>query len=59
MDFLASTEALDLSCPLDFAGTINGFGGSDSIFMANTSFTGSSFSNNLLTVKQGTTTSPV
>jgi hypothetical protein len=56
VDFLASTGALDLSHPLDFAGTINGFGGSDSIFLANTSFTGFSFANDLLTVKHGTTT---
>jgi len=56
VDFLASTGALDLSHPLDFAGTIVGFGGSDSIFLANTSFTSFSFSNDLLTVKHGTTT---
>ncbi len=56
VDFLASTGALDLSHPLDFAGTINGFGASDSIFLANTSFTGFSFANDLLTVKHGTTT---
>jgi hypothetical protein len=56
VDFLASTGTLDLAHPLDFAGTINGFGGSDSIFLANTSFTGFSFGNDLLTVKHGTTT---
>jgi hypothetical protein len=51
LDFLGTTGTLDLSNPLDFAGTINDFAGSDQIFLENTAYTKFSFSNNLLTVK--------
>jgi hypothetical protein len=53
VDFLASSGVLDLSHPLDFLGKIAGFGGSDQIFLANTTFTTFAFSNNLLTVNDG------
>ena len=56
VDFLGTTGVLDLSNPLDFVGKIAGFGGSDEIFLKNTAFTTFSFSNNLLTVKDGSTT---
>jgi hypothetical protein len=56
IDFLGTTGALDLSNPLDFAGTIDGFGGSDQILLQNTSVTSFAFSNNLLTVKDGSAT---
>jgi hypothetical protein len=56
VDFLASTGVLDLAHPLDFLGKIAGFGGSDQIFLANTTYTTFGFSNNLLTVKDGTAT---
>ena len=56
VDFLGATGVLDLSNPLDFAGTINGFGGSDQIFLANTTFTTFGYSSGLLTVKNGSAT---
>jgi hypothetical protein len=56
VDFLASGGALDLSHPLDFLGKIVGFGGSDQIFLENTTYTTFGFSSNLLTVKDGTAT---
>lgn len=39
VDFLASTGSLDLTLPLDFAGKIGGFGGSNQIDLVNTAFT--------------------
>jgi hypothetical protein len=56
VDFLGATGALDLSHPLDFVGKIAGFGHSDEILLKGTAFTSFSFSNDLLTVKDGSTT---
>lgn len=56
LEFLGTTGALDLSNPLDFAGTINDFAGSDQILLQNTGFTSFTFSNDLLTVKNGSAT---
>ena len=56
VDFLSTTGVLDLAHPLDFAGSIAGFGQSDQIFLTNATETAFSFSNNLLTVKDGAAT---
>jgi len=56
VDFLGTNGVLDLSNPLDFVGKIAGFGSSDEIFLKNAAYTTFSFSNNLLTVKDGSTT---
>jgi hypothetical protein len=56
VDFLSTTGVLDLAHPLDFAGSIAGFGHSDQIFLTNATETAFSFSNNLLTVKDGAAT---
>ncbi len=56
VDFESLGGGLELAHPLDFAGSITGFASHDSIFLENTSFTGFSFNNDLLTVKHGTTT---
>jgi hypothetical protein len=53
VNFLAATGVLDLAHPLDFSGSIADFGHSDQIFLTNTTETAFSFSNNLLTVKDG------
>jgi len=50
VDFLATTGALDLQTPLDFAGTIAGFAGSDTIDLLKTAATGLSYSGGTLTV---------
>jgi hypothetical protein len=55
-DFLGTHGVLDLANPLDFVGTITGFGGSDQIFLENTTYTTFGYSNNILTVKDGSTT---
>ncbi len=55
-DFLSGTGLLDLAKPMDFAGTITGFGGSDQIDLLNTAFTSYSTMNNVLTVKDNGTT---
>jgi hypothetical protein len=54
--FLASTGLLDLTQPIDFNGLISGFGGSDVIDLLKTRETSYSFSNNVLTIEDGTTT---
>jgi hypothetical protein len=56
VDFLSTTGVTDLFNPLDFAGTIKGFGGSDQVFLENTTYTSFGFTNNLLTVKDGSST---
>jgi hypothetical protein len=56
VDFLAATGLLDLAKPLDFPGTISGFGGGDQIDLLKTAETGFSYTNNLLTVVDGTKT---
>jgi hypothetical protein len=56
VDFLGTTGILDLTKPLDFVGTISGFGGSDQIDLINTAETSYSYANNVLTVKDGTST---
>jgi hypothetical protein len=48
--FLGTTGVLDLANPLDFAGTITGFGSLDQIFLENTVFTAHAYSNNVLTL---------
>jgi hypothetical protein len=55
-DFLASTGALDLTNPLQFLGTIAGFGGSDVIDLVSTPETTWGFANGTLTVKDGNAT---
>jgi hypothetical protein len=56
VDFLSTSGALDLTNPLDFTGTIKGFGSSDQVFLENTTFTSFGYSNNILTIKDGTST---
>jgi hypothetical protein len=56
VDFLAGTGLLDLAKPLDFLGTITGFGGSDQIDLLNTAETSFTYAGNLLTVKDGSAT---
>ncbi len=56
VDFLASTGLLDLTKPIDFNGVISGFGGSDVIDLLKTPETSYGFSNNVLTIKNGTAT---
>jgi hypothetical protein len=56
VDFLASTGLLDLTKPIDFKGTIDGFGGSDKIDLLKAPETSFTFSNGVLTVKDGTKT---
>ncbi len=56
VDFLATTGVMDLFNPLDFAGTITGFHGSDQIFLENTTFTADTYANNILTVSDNGTT---
>jgi hypothetical protein len=56
VDFLGTTGLLDLTNPLDFAGTIIGFGGSDQIDLLSTAETTFSYASNVLTVKNGSTT---
>jgi len=53
VDFLATTGLLDLSQPIDFAGTISGFGGSDKIDLIDTVETAYNYVDNVLTVKDG------
>ena len=55
-DFLAKTGALDLTNPLDFAGHIHGFSGSDIIDLVNTAETSYNYAGGILTVDNGTTT---
>ena len=55
-DFLAKTGALDLTNPLDFAGHIAGFHGSDIIDLANTAETSYAYASGILTVENGTNT---
>jgi hypothetical protein len=55
VDFVGASR-LHLSNPLDFLGTITGFGASDNIFLEDTTYTTFAFSNNLLTVKDNSTT---
>jgi hypothetical protein len=55
-DFLASTGLLDLTKPVDFTGLITGFGGGDVIDLLKTRETSYGFSNNVLTITDGTTT---
>ncbi len=55
-DFLASAGLLDLTKPIDFKGVISGFGGGDVIDLLKAPETSYSFSNNVLTIKNGTTT---
>jgi hypothetical protein len=56
VDFLSATGALDLSHPLDFGATIAGFGGSDQVFLENTAYTASSYTNNILSLTDNGTT---
>jgi hypothetical protein len=56
VDFLAGTGLLDLTQPLDFAGTISGFGSSDKIDLLNTLETTYTYANHILTVKDGSAT---
>jgi hypothetical protein len=56
VDFLASTGLLDLTKPADFKGTIENFGASNQIDLLKTKETSFTFSNNILTVKDGTKT---
>jgi hypothetical protein len=56
VDFLATTGLLNLTTPTDFKGVITGFGGSDVIDLLQTPETSYGFSNNVLTIKNGTTT---
>jgi hypothetical protein len=56
VDFMAGTGVLDLTAPLDFAGTISGFGGSDQIDLVGTVETSYNYANNVLTVLNGSTT---
>ncbi len=56
VDFLSTSGVLDLFNPLDFAGTITGFAGSDQIFLETASETGFSYAGNILTVKDSATT---
>jgi hypothetical protein len=55
VDFLAGTGLVDLTAPLDFAGTVAGFGGSDVIDLIATPETGFSYAGNVLTVTNGST----
>ncbi len=50
-DFLATSGALDLGNPLDFAGTIAGFAGSDVIDLLRTASTSETFAAGVLTVQ--------
>ena len=50
-DFLATSGALDLGNPLNFAGTIDGFGGSDVIDLLKTVSTSETFAAGVLTVQ--------
>jgi hypothetical protein len=56
VDFLASTGLLDLTKPIDFTGLINGFAGSDVIDLLKAPETSFGFSNNVLTIMDGTKT---
>ena len=56
VDFAASTGLLDLTKPLDFTGTITGFGGADQIDLLNTAETTYNYTNNVLSVKNGSAT---
>jgi len=56
VDFLAGTGLLDLTSPNSFTGVISGFGGSDVIDLLQTPETSYGFSNNVLTIKNGSTT---
>ena len=51
VDFLATSGALDLGAPLSFAGTIDGFGGSDVIDLLKTASTSETFAAGVLTVQ--------
>jgi hypothetical protein len=51
VDFLTSSGALDLAAPLSFAGTIDGFGGSDVIDLLKTASTSETFASGVLTVQ--------
>ncbi len=56
VDFLASSGLLDLTKPIDFTGMITGFAGSDVIDLLKAPATSYGFSNNVLTIDNGTTT---
>jgi hypothetical protein len=53
VDFLAASGLLNLSNPIDFAGTIANFGGADQIDLLNAPETGYSFSGGVLSVTNG------
>jgi hypothetical protein len=55
VDFDAATGSLYLTHPSDFQGMVTGFGAGDIIDLRNTVETSYSFSNSVLTVKDGTT----
>jgi hypothetical protein len=54
-DFLAGTGLLELTKPLDFAGFIDGFAGSDRIDLIGTAATGFTYAGGILTVTDKTT----
>ncbi len=56
VDFLTTTGLLDLSKPIDFKGTIDGFGGSDRIDLLKAPETSFSYAGGVLTVKNGNRT---
>jgi len=47
---------LDMTKPLDFLGTVAGFGASDTVDLLNTAETGYSFASGVLTVTDGSAT---
>ena len=53
VDFLGGTGLVDLTKPIDFLGTIAGFGASDQIDLVKTLETGYNFSGGVLTVMDG------
>jgi hypothetical protein len=56
VDFLAGTGLLDLTVPIDFTGLITGFAGGDTIDLLKAPETSYGFSNNVLTISDGTKT---
>ncbi len=50
MDFAAGAASLYLSAPLDFLGTVSGFGAGDLIDLQNAHETGFAFSGGVLTI---------
>jgi hypothetical protein len=56
VDFAAGTGVLDLTKPLGLTGTIAGFGSNDQIDLLKTAETSYTYTNNILTVKNGTAT---